>query len=192
MPLIEPLSPELASDAQRAVLDAVRDHYGRDLAPVAVTVRHDAIMSAVSGFELALRRADRLPARLTHLLNLKVAALLGCSFCIDIGTHLVRQHGIPPAAVADLPRYQDSDAYSPAERAALAAAEVMTVGDCVLSEAAEQELRSHFNAEQLVELLAVVAWENYRSRFNRAAGMQAAGFCPVSERAASEQAANGS
>lgn len=185
--LIEPLSPESADDRQRALFDAVRERFGRDLPPVAVMARHPDIMAAMNGFEKALLRADRLPPRLTQLVNLKVAALLGCSFCIDIGSHLARQQGASAAALADLPHYRDSDAYSPAEQAALTAAEVMTVGDCVLDEATEQALRSHFDAEQLIELLAVIAWENFRSRFNRAAGLQAAGFCPVAERAASEQ-----
>jgi AhpD family alkylhydroperoxidase len=190
--LIEPISSESATVSQRAALEAARSRFGRDIAPAAVIAHHDAIMTAVGGFEAALRRADRLPARLSHLVNLKVAALLGCSFCIDIGSHIARQDGVSADAVADLPRFRDSDAYSPAERAALAAAEVMTVGDCVLEPALQQALREHFDEAQLVELLAVIAWENYRSRFNRAAGMQAAGFCPASERAASEQpAANG-
>jgi len=186
--LIEPLPPQDASDEQKAFLAAARDRFGRDIPPLGVFARHPAVMAAVSGFEVALLRADRLPPKLAHLVNLKVAALLGCSFCIDIGTHIARNDGVTAAEVADLPRFRESDAYTPAERAALAAAEVMTVGDCVLDDAAQRELHAHFDDEQLVELLAVIAWENYRSRFNRAAGLQAAGFCPIAERAASEQA----
>lgn len=185
--LIPPLTSEDASDAQRAVFALVRQRFGRDLPPVTVMARHEQVMGAVTGFEMAIQGADRLPARLAHLVNLKVAALLGCAFCIDIGTHLARDGGASARAVTDLPRFRDSDAYTAAERAALAAAEAMTTGDGVLGAALEDELRGHFDAEQLVELLAVIAWENFRSRFNRAAGLQAAGFCPVGERAAVER-----
>lgn len=184
--LIEPLSPESADERERALFAAVRERFGRDLPPVAVMARHPDIMAAVNGFEKALLRADRLPPRLTHLINLKVAALLGCSFCIDIGSHLARQHGLSSEALAELPDFRASSRFSDAERAALELAEVMTVGDGVVDDGLEQRLCRHFDPEQLVELLAGIAWENFRSRFNRAAGLQAAGFCPIPDRAASE------
>jgi alkylhydroperoxidase family enzyme len=37
-------------------------------------------------------------------------------------------------------------------------------------------LRARFDEGQLVELAAALAWENYRARFNRVFGVQAAGF----------------
>lgn len=188
--LIEPVDPENASEAQRAAFGAARKRFGRDLPLMGVMAHHDHVLAAVSSFEAAIRRADRLPPGVVHLVNLKVAALLGCSFCIDIGTYLAREDGVSVAAVADLPRFRDSDAYSPAERAALEAAVIMTVGDCVLDGAVEEALRTHFDEAQLVELLAVIAWENYRSRFNRAASLQAVGFCPIGQRAASEASAS--
>jgi 4-carboxymuconolactone decarboxylase len=45
-------------------------------------------------------------------------------------------------------------------------------------------LREHFNPQQLVELTAAIAWENFRARFNRGFGIEAEGFmeggaCPV-------------
>jgi len=37
-------------------------------------------------------------------------------------------------------------------------------------------LREHFTEQQLVELSSVIAWENYRARFNHAFGLEAQGF----------------
>jgi alkylhydroperoxidase family enzyme len=37
-------------------------------------------------------------------------------------------------------------------------------------------LRAHFDAAQLVELTAAIAWENYRARFDHAFGIEAQGF----------------
>jgi alkylhydroperoxidase family enzyme len=47
-------------------------------------------------------------------------------------------------------------------------------------------LRSHFPERELVELSAVIAWENYRARFNRTFAIAADGFsegqfCPMPE-----------
>lgn len=186
--LIDPVTPDTANAEQRAAFDAARQRFGRDIAPVGVAARHPEILSAVGRFEAALGRAGRLPARLKHLVNLKAAALLGCPFCIDIGTHIARSDGITAATVADLPGYRNSAEFTPVERAALDAAEAMTVGNGHLDDALAERLRSHFDAAQLVELLAVIAWENYRSRFNLAAGLEATGFCPLAQRAADESA----
>jgi alkylhydroperoxidase family enzyme len=47
-------------------------------------------------------------------------------------------------------------------------------------------LRQHFSERQLVELTAVITWENARARFNRVYNIQAEGFskgafCPLPE-----------
>lgn len=51
------------------------------------------------------------------------------------------------------------------------------------------QLREHFDESELLELTAVIAWENYRARFNHALGIGSGGFsegayCPLPERPA--------
>ena len=38
------------------------------------------------------------------------------------------------------------------------------------------ELQRQFTPKQMVELTSAIAWENYRSRFNHAFGIEAEGF----------------
>lgn len=57
--------------------------------------------------------------------------------------------------------------FSPAERAALALAEAMTVTPADISDDLFAELRAHYSEEQIVELTATIALENYRARINR-------------------------
>ncbi len=63
--------------------------------------------------------------------------------------------------------WQDSDLFSPAERAALAVAEAMTVTPADISDDLFADLRAHYSEEQIVELTATIALENYRARINR-------------------------
>ncbi len=63
--------------------------------------------------------------------------------------------------------WQDSDLFSPAERAALAVAEAMTVTPADISDELFADLRAHYSEEQIVELTATIALENYRARINR-------------------------
>ena len=48
-----------------------------------------------------------------------------------------------------------------------------------VSPATFDALRPHFTEPQLVELVATIAMENYRARFNRAFDIEAQGLCIV-------------
>ncbi len=63
--------------------------------------------------------------------------------------------------------WQDSDLFSAAERAALSLAEAMTVTPADISDDLFADLRAHYSEEQIVELTATIALENYRARINR-------------------------
>lgn len=70
-----------------------------------------------------------------------------------------------------------SSHYSPAERAALAYAEAMTITGQKVTDELFAEARRHFSEPQIVELTAAVALENFRSKFNVALGVESQGFC---------------
>lgn len=72
--------------------------------------------------------------------------------------------------------WRESDLFSVAERAALAIAEGMTALPATVSDAEFADARRHFSEEQLVELAATVAMENYRARLNRAFLVEAQGL----------------
>ena len=66
--------------------------------------------------------------------------------------------------------------FSPAERAAFEFAEGMTHTPADVSDEVYAETSRHFSEEQLVELAATVAMENYRARLNRAFLVEAQGL----------------
>jgi len=53
---------------------------------------------------------------------------------------------------------------------------VMGRTPCDVPEELRGRLRERLDEAQLVELAAAIAWEHYRSRFNRVFGVQPAGF----------------
>ncbi|PYX87586.1 MAG: hypothetical protein DMG68_11225 [Acidobacteria bacterium] len=55
-------------------------------------------------------------------------------------------------------------------------ADAMTKTPVEVPDALFEELQSRFNHAQLVELTAVIAWENYRARFNHAFGAESEDF----------------
>lgn len=85
-------------------------------------------------------------------------------------------------ALAD---FENSAEFSGPEKLALRYAVAMTATPVAVSDELFEELQTHFDARQLVELTSAIAWENYRARFNHAFGCEAEGysegaFCPVS------------
>ncbi len=63
--------------------------------------------------------------------------------------------------------WRDSDLFSAAERTALSLAEAMTVTPADISDDLFADLRARYSEEQIVELTATIALENYRARINR-------------------------
>jgi alkylhydroperoxidase family enzyme len=84
--------------------------------------------------------------------------------------------------VAELLTWRDSALFSTAERLALEYAERITYTDQTVDDAFFARLKEHFTEPQIVELTVVVAFENFRSKFNPPLGIEAQGFCMVPKR----------
>ena len=83
--------------------------------------------------------------------------------------------GLDDDKILALSTYGSSPQYDERERAALEYADAMTAGGTV-DDALFERLRRHFSEDALVELTALIAWENASSRFNRALGIEGQGL----------------
>lgn len=87
-----------------------------------------------------------------------------------------RALGVSERQLTELARYETSDAYGDDERLVIDLAVAMTSEPVDITADLRARLTARFTQAQLVELSSYIAWENYRSRFNRALGVQAVGF----------------
>ncbi len=97
--------------------------------------------------------------------------------------------GITEEQLRDLARFRESDAFSEVEKVTLDYAVAMTQTPQDVTDDLVVLLGKHFDEGQIVELTAAIAWENWRSRFNHALGIEAHGFtegafCPIPDRSA--------
>ena len=76
--------------------------------------------------------------------------------------------GISDEKIQALDVYSDSSLYDGAEKTALAYADAITRSDQDVDDALFTRLQAFFTEEQIIELTAVIAWENASSKFNRA------------------------
>ena len=87
------------------------------------------------------------------------------------------QAGADEDKIQEVPAWRESRRFSEMERAALEYAEAMTITGQRVSDELFARLRSHFDEAQIVELTAVVALENFRSKFNVPLGVESQGIC---------------
>jgi len=176
MPRVPLLTPSDADPVTRAMLVAARRRLGVVPDSWAAAAHHRQLLMGQAAFELALERSHAVEQRLTDLISLRAAAVVGCEFCIDIGTHLAREQGVPDEQLAALPGYRESPLFDARDRAALDLATAMTRTPQEVDDELWSRLREHFDDRQIVELCSTIAWENYRARMNHALGLGSQGF----------------
>ena len=90
------------------------------------------------------------------------------------------QHGASAEKVeAALGDYKKSPAFSSREKLALELCERMTYTNKRVTDRFFKRLKKHFSEEELVELAAIIALENFRSKFNPVFAVESQGFCPL-------------
>ena len=78
------------------------------------------------------------------------------------------QLGVSDEKILALAQYATSPLYTDAERVALEYADCITLSERDVDDALFARLRQFYDDNALVELTAVIAWENASSKFNRA------------------------
>ena len=95
-----------------------------------------------------------------------------------------RDNGLTEEKLKALSEYENSAVLTEQERTVLRYADAMTATPVEVPDELFQELRTFFDARQMVELTAAIAWENCRARFDHAFGAEPEGFsegayCPL-------------
>jgi len=88
---------------------------------------------------------------------------------MDIGSAVGRQKDlVTDEELREVPNWEHSKILGERERTAIEYAEEMSKTPVRVSDELFQRLKKHFSDEQIVELSASIAYENYRARFNHA------------------------
>jgi 4-carboxymuconolactone decarboxylase len=102
--------------------------------------------------------------------------LTGCEWCLDFGSKLAQDSGIPKETLAELSTWRSSQQFGELDRLVLEYAEAMTRTPVDVSDELFAQLREHFDEQQLVELTLAIGLENLFSRTNWALGIHGEGF----------------
>lgn len=139
------------------------------------------VLKAIFSFEGKVARWDALDETLKSYAQLASAATIGCSWCLDFGYFMAHNDGLDLAKVREVPRWRESEVFTPLERDVLEYAEAMSVTPLTVTDRLVEKLIDQLGSEAVVELTQMIALENMRSRFNSAAGLQSQGYSDVCE-----------
>jgi alkylhydroperoxidase family enzyme len=189
----------MALRIQKAELPAeVREGMVRQLGsvPEPVEVAYNNPRVAVTAQELSAGVADwdRADSALKTFAHMAVAAQVGCSWCLDVNYFLAQHHDLDPVKASQVPRWRQSEVFTPLERDVLEYAEAMTSTPPTVSDELHARLLDRVGAAAMVELTACIGFANMASRVNTAHGVTSQGYSaacaiPLSERPGEPSAA---
>ena len=149
--------------------------HGSGIEPLEIWAHKPKLMSAMGKFQGAVRKGWSLDERLKLLVELKGAQMIGCEWCLDLGSQICRNSGLSDEELLAVVHYRDSGFFSEREKLALDYTVAVMRTPVEVSDALFARMKEHFSDEQLVELTAFLTVINL-DRFNAAFGVGSAGY----------------
>lgn len=150
--------------------------YGRRMESGRVFAQHPRLMVDYLRFNRAVERGKRVPKALMELAVLRAATMVGCEFCLDIGSEFARRAGLSDEKVLALSHAHESGLFSEDELLVIDLATGMTVTPGLVEDELMERVQERFGVKGALELVHMIAWENTRARLNVALGIAPEGF----------------
>ncbi|MGQ4600249.1 carboxymuconolactone decarboxylase family protein [Nocardia sp. R6R-6] len=121
-----------------------------------------------------------LPAATHELVKIRASQINGCGYCTDMHTKDAAHAGETSVRLNLVAAWHEATVFTEAERAALALTEEATrIGDGrAVSDAVWQEVRKHYDDDQIAALIAAIAVINAWNRVNVIARTPAGDYVP--------------
>ena len=144
--------------------------------PVEVAWHNRKVLRTSFSVSWQAQRWDQCDENLKSFAHMAVATLVGCRFCLDLGYFQMHNEGLDVTKAREVPRWRESDLFTPLERDVLEYAEAMTQTPPTVTDELSARLLSALGPAALVELAAFIALANLMTRFNTAMGIESQEF----------------
>jgi alkylhydroperoxidase family enzyme len=134
------------------------------------------VFKDMMGFGRKTEKWDRVDPNLASFASMAAASQIGCSFCLDFGYFMTHNKGLDAAKAREVPRWRESDAFTPLERRVMEYAEAMSQTPLAVTDDMSAALLEDLGAPALLELTTRIGWMNVTARANIALGIEAQGF----------------
>ncbi|GAA4992875.1 carboxymuconolactone decarboxylase family protein [Actinopolymorpha pittospori] len=124
---------------------------------------------------------DAADESLKSFAHMAVAAQVGCSWCLDVGYFQAQNQNLDLTKASQVPRWRESEVFTPLERDVLEYAEAMTNTPPTVTDELYAGLLDRLGPAAMVELTALIAYVNLATRANVANGVRSQGFSDACE-----------
>jgi alkylhydroperoxidase family enzyme len=124
---------------------------------------------------------DAADESLKSFAHMAVAAQVGCSWCLDVGYFQAQNQDLDLAKASEVPRWRESEVFTPLERDVMEYAEAMTNTPPTVTDELCAGLLERLGPAAMVELTVIVAFANQAARANVALGVESQGFSAACE-----------
>jgi alkylhydroperoxidase family enzyme len=149
--------------------------------PVEVSYNNPKVAISSQEFSAGVAGWDAADASLKTFAHMAVAAQVGCSWCLDVNYFLAQQHDLDLAAASQVPRWRESEVFTPLERDVLEYAEAMTTTPTTVTDELSARLLERLGPAALVELTVFIGFANMASRVNTAHSITSQGYSDACE-----------
>ena len=162
----------------RLILFLQRKKFGFDLNPTKAWGIIPRLMIGMNFlFKLISSKKSKIDASLRTLISVRISQINNCEFCVDMNSHLFFESRGEDEKINQLKSWRANDVYSTREHIALEYAETVTITDRNVTQELQSKLLQQFNKEEIIELTAIIAYQNLSSKFNSALDIKPNGFC---------------
>ena len=162
--------------------------FGRVPESLGVMWHNVPVLKASMGFGQKLQKWDRCDETLKSFAHMAVASYIGCSWCLDFNYFTAFNEGLDVERAREIPRWRESDVFTPLEREVLEYAEAMSNTPPTVTDEMVAGLTDQLGPAAVVELTSVIGFANLTTRGNVALGIESEGFAaacdlePLAER----------
>jgi alkylhydroperoxidase family enzyme len=153
-----------------------RKMFGEVPEPVGVGWHNRKVLNLSFSIGRKAQKWDQCDATLKSLAHMATASLVGCSFCLDFGYFQAHNQGLDVNKAREVPRWRESDVFTPLERDAMEYAEAMTQTPPTVTDELSARLLKPLGPAGLVELTSFIALANFMARSNVAMGIESQEF----------------
>jgi alkylhydroperoxidase family enzyme len=149
--------------------------------PAEVMWHNRRVLKGVMAMGQKPQRWSECDPNLKSFAHMAVAALVGCSWCLDFGYFSAHNENLDVRKASQVPRWRESDVFTRLERDVMEYAEAMSQTPPTVTDELSARLLEALGAPALVELTAWIAYANQVTRNNTALGIESQGFSAACE-----------
>jgi AhpD family alkylhydroperoxidase len=169
-----------------------RRKYGKVLDAALLWARSPKLFMAVALLYGAIdRKRSPIEPALRSLLTVRISQINQCSFCVDLNAATLLQRGIGADKLRALEGWRGTNLFDERERVALEYAEAVTLSEAEVTDDLMARVKQRFDDDAIVELTALIAFQNMSSKFNAALDVPPQGFCRLPARPAKRTDSDG-